>query len=133
MLEGEQAVAVGGRCLLLRDGLLERAQEVAARDDADDAPVPDHGHAARVRLAHEALELGERGVLGAGDDGRGHDALHRRVGEVVAHRLVEILARDGAREVLLVADEDSALAMALALDHRVRDGVVRRRSAAGAT
>ena len=47
------------------------------------------------------------------------------MGEVVADRLVEILPRDGADEALVLDDEDPALPVALADDHRARDCLVR--------
>ncbi len=110
----------------LGHGLLERAQHVAARHHADDRSLGDDRDAADVRLGDEPLRLGERGLLRAGDDGRRHDALHRRVREIVRDGLVQILARDDALELGRLADEDPALAVLLALDHRVRDRVVRR-------
>jgi hypothetical protein len=48
------------------------------------------------------------------------------VGKPVADGLVEVLARDEPDEALVLRDEDPALSVPLAEDHRVRDGVVGR-------
>ena len=108
-----------------RRGLPERFQHVAARDDPDEPVVPQNGDAV-VAARQQALQLRERGLLGAGRHARAHDSPDRRVREPVRDRLVEILAADRSRELVPGGDEDAALAEALASDHRPGDGLVRR-------
>ena len=115
----------GLSCGLLPVRLLERAEDIGTRHDSHGFPVLEDGHAAACGSGDEPHDLGERRVLDAADDIRAHHALHRRMGEPVADRLVEILTRDHADQQVRLANEHPALAVALAQDHRVRDGVVR--------
>ena len=126
MVETEQLVRE--RALLSRLGLggrTERTQDVAPRHDTHDAVVAQHGDPSVGRAGEAALQLSQRCRLVAARGVRVHDPLHRRVGEVVADRLVEILPRGGADEALVLDDEDPALPVALADDHRARDRLVR--------
>ena len=113
-----------------RRDALERAQEIGAarrRRRARRRGAPRRGRPRRAR--HERAQLGERRVLGARHDLAAHDAAHGRMREIVADRLVEILAADAADERALLDDEDAALPVALAERHRVADA---RRRADGA-
>ena len=115
-LDGVEALPHRGGRLGVRQRPLERrrlvqgAQQVPARDDAvgarDRDPVlgpvralvHDHepvGAAGRKQLA----QLAERRVGADHVDARAHHALHRCVAEPVAHRTVEVLARDDAGQV----------------------------------
>ncbi len=105
---------------------LERAQEVAAGDDADEGVAVEDRDAAVLRVEHELPQLGERRVLRAGDGAPAHDPLDRRVREPVADRLVEILAADRADEPAVLDDEHAALPVPLAERHRARDLIVGR-------
>jgi hypothetical protein len=118
--------------LLLAAGRPEAAEHVAPGDDAEDAPLAEHGDPTPRRAGEQRVELGQRRVLGRGGDAGAHDPLHGRVREAVPDRLVEILARDDAGEAVAFGDEDAALPVALALHHGtchrlvVRDGAGRR-------
>jgi hypothetical protein len=127
MLELVELLGDALRCRrrLLPVRFFERAQNVGARDHTHHLAVPEDGDSAGARPGDEPHDLGERRALFARDDIGAHDALHGRMREPVSDRLVEVLARDDADEVLRLADLHAALAMPLAEDHRMRDRVVR--------
>ncbi len=104
----------------------QRAQEVAPSDDSGDVLVAEDRDSPLTRAREHTLQLGERRVLAGGGDARAHDPLHRRVREAVADRLVEILTRDDADQPAFLGDEDAALPVPLAKDHRMRHRLFRR-------
>ena len=85
-----RAGALCGRRLLS-----ERAEKVAAGDDADDLLAAQDSDPL-VAGGEEALQLGQRRRLDAGGDPRAHDPLHRRMREAVPDGAVEVLAADDA-------------------------------------
>ncbi len=125
-LDREQPVPQVGPGLgrLLGQRFPEGPEEIAPCHDPDDDAVGEHRHPPRVRAAEQPRQLRERRLLGAGGHLGAHDTLDRSVGELVPDRLVEVLAGDEADEAIGVPDEDPALAVALAEDHRVRHGVL---------
>ena len=106
----------------------ERAQEVGARDDADEHVVPNDRHAPVLCGRRRRDWSSARGVSSdAVCDASAHDPAHRGVRELVADRLVEVLTADGADDAAVLGHEHAALPVALAEDHRIADAVVRDR------
>ena len=116
---GQQVRA--GLTLALR-GLAQGPEHVAARDDAEH-PVALHDRDPPLDL-DEPLHLGERSAPVTAGDARAHDPLDWSVREPVADGFVQVLPRHDADQAVVLEYEDPALAVALAGDHRVRDGLV---------
>ena len=110
---------------------LERAQEIGARDDADQLLLAEDRNAPVLRRGDAGLELGQGRVLGRALDATAHDPAHGSVRELVADRLVQVLTAHGADDASVVHDEHAALPVALAEDHRVPNALVRRDRAGG--
>ena len=133
-----------GRRPLDAHRLVQRAQHVAARDDAlgcgraARGPRRGTGPPARPRAGRRCRSASRSRSSPSvasppiTSTPAAHHALHRRVAEAVAHGAVEVLARHDAGQVAVLGHLDSAQAEPLALDERGRDlGRCSRRRAPG--
>ena len=82
-----------------RAGMPSSARRRSARlTTPTSALVAQHGDTTVLGRRHESTQLGQRSFLVGAHDVAAHDPAHRGVREVVANRLVEILAAHAAHE-----------------------------------